>query len=401
MDTGQHRIVHCIRAPIGGAFRHVCDLIHAQSKAGHSVGLICASNTDSAFAEARLAALEADLALGLIRMPMRRSLSLGDIAATWKVLGRVRRLKPDVLHGHGAKGGAYARLIGSILRLLGGRTKRFYSPHGGSLHYSADSTAGRIYFALERFLERLSDGLVFVSRYEERQYHAKVQPPKCPAGVIHNGLRPDEFEPVTPREDAADYLFIGELRHLKGPDVFLRALAAIREMTGTCPSAHIVGPGEQAAECRALAEALDLEQAVRFHPPMPAREAFAMARCVVIPSRAESMPYIVLEALAASMPLVTTRVGGIPEIFEGCDDELVEPGDAYALAAAMRAKLDNPREAWAQAVLHRNILSAGFSLERMAASVLAFYEGRSPAAEAPAADREAPALQPRNASLNR
>ena len=59
-------------------------------------------------------------------------------------------------------------------------------------------------------------------------------------------------------------------------------------------------------------------------PPMPARRAFALARTVVLPSRAESLPYVVLEAAAAGIPLIATRVGGIPEIFEGETERLVD-----------------------------------------------------------------------------
>ena len=68
---------------------------------------------------------------------------------------------------------------------------------------------------------------------------------------------------------------------------------------------------------------------------MPTREAFAGARAIVVPSRAESMPYVVLEAIAAGMPIIATRVGGIPEIFGPAADELVAPGDAAALARAI------------------------------------------------------------------
>ncbi len=339
MTTTPDRIVHCIRAPIGGAFRHVCDLVRAQNAAGHHVGLICASNTDDAFAEEKLARLESELKLGLIRMPMRRSLSFGDLSAIWGVLRQLHGLEPDVLHGHGAKGGAYARLIGTAMRARGAPVKRFYSPHGGSLHFSKDSATGKVFFTLERAMERMTDGLIFVSHYEEAQYHDKIHAPKVANRVIHNGLRPDEFQPVVPDANAADFLFIGEMRQLKGPDVFLQALAIIHEQTGRHPTAHMVGPGAQVEEYKQMAEELGLGAHVSFHPPMPARDAFAMARCVVIPSRAESMPYIVLETVAAAMPLVTTRVGGIPEIFEGHTDALIEPGDDFALAAAMRGKM--------------------------------------------------------------
>ena len=68
---------------------------------------------------------------------------------------------------------------------------------------------------------------------------------------------------------------------------------------------------------------------------MPAREAFALGRALVVPSRAESFPYIVLEAAAAGLPLLATNVGGIPEIVSGTDTALLPPEDADALAQAM------------------------------------------------------------------
>jgi glycosyltransferase involved in cell wall biosynthesis len=68
---------------------------------------------------------------------------------------------------------------------------------------------------------------------------------------------------------------------------------------------------------------------------MPAREAFRLAHTVVVPSRAESMPYVVLEAIAAQKPIVATSVGGIPEIFGGYSGRLVPPGEAPPLAEAM------------------------------------------------------------------
>jgi glycosyltransferase involved in cell wall biosynthesis len=71
---------------------------------------------------------------------------------------------------------------------------------------------------------------------------------------------------------------------------------------------------------------------------MPAREAFALAEIIVVPSRAEAMPYIVLEALAAGMPMIASSVGGIPEIFPAGSPALILP-DRAQLAARMLAAL--------------------------------------------------------------
>jgi len=102
-----------------------------------------------------------------------------------------------------------------------------------------------------------------------------------------------------------------------------------------------------------------------FHPPMPARKAFALARTIVLPSRAESLPYIVLEAAGAAMPIIATNVGGIPEIFAGETERLVPPGDAVALAAAMRGALTSLRTIAAEAMSRRGRVRLRFSLPAM------------------------------------
>src|SRR5205085_1447176 len=148
-----------------------------------------------------------------------------------------------------------------------------------------------------------------------------------------NGVGPEEFEPVTPEPDAADIVFVGELRALKGVDVLIEAIARLHAAKKPA-RAVLVGGGPDAAAFRALAQQRGLSDAITFPGPMPARTAFALGRILAVPSRAESLPYIVLEALAAGMPTIATKVGGIPEIYGAAHDRLIPPGDVDALAAA-------------------------------------------------------------------
>ena len=74
---------------------------------------------------------------------------------------------------------------------------------------------------------------------------------------------------------------------------------------------------------------------MRFLPPMPARQAFALGRIMVVPSRAESFPYIVLEAAAAGKSLIATGVGGIPDMFGPLAERLIPPDDCGALERAL------------------------------------------------------------------
>ncbi len=303
---------------------------------------------------------------------MNRAISPSDLLAARRVMKEVKALKPDVLHGHGAKGGAYARLGGTMMRAGGLKVARIYTPHGGSLHY-APSLKTRVYFLAERGFEMMTDAFIFVSRYEAEAYAAKVHRPKRPVALVVNGLRPEEFDPIDTAPDARDFLYIGMMRDLKGPDVFIDALAALRDRTGVAPTAYMVGAGDDLPRYKAMVESRGLAASTTFHDPMPARPAFALARTVVIPSRAESMPYIVLEAAAAGRPMIATQVGGIPEIYGERSDRLVAPGDVGALADAMAAALAEPGWVAAEALALREQIRPVFSVAAMAVSVEAGY----------------------------
>ncbi|MER8973844.1 MULTISPECIES: glycosyltransferase family 4 protein [unclassified Mesorhizobium] len=331
------RIVHCFRSPVGGIFRHVRDLTEAQVAAGHAVGIVCDSTTGGDFEERLFEQMKGSLALGIHRTPMQRHVGPGDLASARRTYRIIKELRPDVLHGHGAKGGAYARLFGSLLRVSRSRVARLYSPHGGSLHYDETTAMGKLFFALERFMARFTDCLLFVSDYERRTYRRKVGEPPIPNALVHNGLRGAEFEPVRAEHNAVDLLYIGMMRDLKGPDIFIDALGLAATRLGRPLKALMVGDGDDLPRYRAQVNQLGLE--VSFLAPMPARLAFRLAELVVVPSRAEAMPYIVLEALAAGKPIIATAVGGIPEIFDTGSPVLIRPdprelGDKISAALA-------------------------------------------------------------------
>jgi glycosyltransferase involved in cell wall biosynthesis len=356
------KIVHVVRSPIGGIFRHIVDLVDAQAKAGHDVGIICDSLTGGRFEDEVIASVAPKLKLGATRFPMHRSVSLSDFVAVRHVLDHLAKISPDVLHCHGAKGGAYGRLIAAWL----GRQRpiaSIYAPHGGSLFY----------FRFERMLERVTDALVHVSAYEAEVYRDKIGIPRCRAIVIRNGLREEEFVPVTPKNDARDLLFLGMLRDLKGVDVFLEAIARLETAHGRNLTAHVVGQAEEPGRYEALSRSLGIADRIAFGEPMPAREAFASARMIVVPSRAESMPYVVLEAIAAGMPVIATDVGGIPEIFGPDTGALVPPGDATALAVAIDAALADPRRADADAAARRAWLHPRFNISAMQSRIEMLY----------------------------
>lgn len=365
--TKSLRIVHCFRSPVGGIFRHVRDLTDAQVAAGHSVGIVCDSSTGGDYEAKLFDQISEKLALGIHRTPMQRHIGPGDIAAAYRTYRLIKQLQPDILHGHGAKGGVYSRLFGSLLRASRSRVARLYSPHGGSLHYDEKTMTGRLIFAAERIMDRFTDHLFFVSGYEERVFRKKIGAPRAPSSLVYNGLREAEFAAVPPNSDAADFLYIGMMRDLKGPDIFIDALARTEAATGRRLSAVMVGDGDDLPAYREQVARLGLADRVAFHPPMPARQAFALARAIVVPSRAEAMPYIVLEALAAGMPMIATAVGGIPEIFRQGSPALIHP-DVTELSAKMTLLLADP-SAWRALMPSAEDLRARFGADVMARDI--------------------------------
>lgn len=365
------RIVHCFRSPVGGIFRHVRDLAAAQAANGHDIGIVCDSTTGGDY-EARLFAQIGDtLSLGVHRTPMQRHVGAGDIAAAYRTYRLIKGLQPDILHGHGAKGGVYSRLFGSLLRVSRSRVARLYSPHGGSLHYDSDTATGKAIFLAERTMDRFTDHIFFVSGYEERVFRQKIGDPKAPSSLVYNGLAEQEFEPVTPEPAAADFLYIGMMRDLKGPDIFIDALRLAEKAVGRTLSAVMVGDGDDLPSYKDKVAALGMADRIAFHAAMPARKAFAMARAIVVPSRAEAMPYIVLEALAARMPMIATIVGGIPEIFPEGSPALARP-DAAEIAARMERLLADP-PAWRAMMPSTENLKARFGVDVMARDIERVY----------------------------
>jgi len=361
------KIVHILRAPLGGLFRHVVDVTRGQIERGHRVGLICDSTTGGARAENILAELAPHLALGVERVPITRELSPRDIYSLWRISRRVKSIAPDVLHGHGAKGAALARLTPSDPQAI-----RVYTPHGGSLIYSPGTLSGGFYRALERLLNRQTDLFLFESSYVADLYRSKVAQPRAMVRIVRNGIGEAEFDVVTAKADATDLVVVGELRSVKAIDVLIEALAILNR-SGRSVTATIAGEGPDADKLKAQADRLGIADQVHFIGHCPARVAFTKGRIFVIPSRAESLPYVVLEAAAAGLPIIATDVGGVAEIFGSQAAQLIPPDDIGALIAAITAALDDQEQMQRAAKALRTQVRSEFSLRTMVECNLAAY----------------------------
>jgi glycosyltransferase involved in cell wall biosynthesis len=364
-DLKSLKIVHVTRTPVGGIFRHILDVAGGQAARGHRVGIICDSTTGGPRADAALAAIAPKLALGVARFAMQREIGPADVMGFIHVSRYLAALNADVHHGHGAKGGAFVRLMPAPAAI------RVYTPHGGSLHYGRHTLRGMVYGAIERFLKRRTELFLFESAFARDVYQRLVGAPRAIIRVVPNGISAAEMMPVAPSADAADVVSVGEFRAIKGTDVLIEAVAQLHR-AGRRISLAIAGDGEEGPALRDQVERLGLGDRVRFLGHTPARQAFAHGRLLVVPSRADSLPYVVIEAGGAGVPMVASRVGGIPEIL-GQDGNMVPPEHPGKLAAAIAAALDDPAGARSASDRLRERIRQKFSQDAMVEGVLAGY----------------------------
>jgi glycosyltransferase involved in cell wall biosynthesis len=361
------RILHAVRAPVGGIFRHILDLANGQAERGHHVGLVADSLTGGERADAALAEIAPRLKLGVHRLAIRREPHVTDALVWSRFMRLIRSLNPDVLHGHGAKAGAFVRMKGASKGII-----RVYTPHGGSLHYPLNTTKGVLYSRMERTLMNRTDLFLFESAFARDTYQRTIGTPSALVRCVFNGVTADEFDPIVKAEDATDIVYVGEFRHIKGADLLIDAVARLRS-NGRPVTLTLAGDGEETGALKAQIQRLGLGEAVRFIGHVKARYGFSKGSLLVVPSRGDSMPYVVIEAAAAGIPMVAANVGGIPEIFGTHTDALFAPNIVAAMADAIEMALEDPAAALERAKSLRERIFLHFSQKAMVAGVLAGY----------------------------
>ena len=204
--------------------------------------------------------------------------------------------------------------------------------------------------------------------------------------MIANGIDGQEYSLITDERRSEQRRKMGltggpvlgivaRLSDVKGHAVLIGAMPRILAAT---PRARllIVGEGRMEAALREQVRDLGLEPAVRFYPVADrTAEVLAALDVFVLPSLQEGLGLSVMEAQAAGLPVVASRVGGIPSLItDGETGRLVEPGDQEALAQAVMDCLSNPDQSRDMGRRAREEVLRSFSAEQMAEATLRVYE---------------------------
>lgn len=275
-------------------------------------------------------------------------------------------IRPDALQTHGYRPNALARLARSI------RRERCI-PWLGFWHGETwENWKVRAYNRVDLWALADADRVVTISRAQrailERRLakRARARVTVVPNAVL---IDPPTLTPDERRRARAPFIrdgqtcligVFGRLSPEKGQDVFLRALARLR---GKNLAAILLGEGPEESNLRGLARELDLEDRVHFAGyQADVARYYRLVDLVVLPSRSEGLPNVVLEALTCSLPVIATGVGGVREIIEqGQGGLIVHSESPIELADAIDRVVGDPTLAAAIARAGHEVVQARYS----------------------------------------
>ena len=331
------RILHIAApGPIGGLERVLQLLAQGQSQAGADVHVALV------------------LEPGDEQHPLIASLSAAGVTTHALVLaGRAyrreraaiaalcRRVRPDVVHTHGYRADV----------VDGPAARRTGVPVVTTVHgFCGGDWKNRLFEGLQRRAFRRADAVVVVSRPLQDQL-IKSQVPGARIHVVQNAWA--EHGAALDRETARRVLgvrsngfrigWVGRLSEEKAPDVLVDALPHLGDLPVVV---SIVGEGRMREGLRSRLDGLGLNARVQKHGAVPdAGRLFAAFDVFVLSSRTEGTPIVLFEAMAAGVPIVTTAVGGVPDVVSAGEAILVPSDDPAALAGGIRSVYSDPAAA--------------------------------------------------------
>jgi glycosyltransferase involved in cell wall biosynthesis len=317
-----------------GAESMVVSLAEALSGLGHEVRLAAIRNLQNPNTEVADRARAAGIPSEVISCAGRL-----DLRALVKLRALINRFAPAIVHTHGYKADTCGLLSGARSRAALVATCH---------NWTNATTSLRRYAELDRLVLRRFDRVVCVSP-EVQQLIVQAGLAASRTCVISNGIDVCRFAMAAPTlERAADTVMIGLVGRLVPEKGFDLALTAASEFLKRHPEAHVVlaGDGPARHELQTLASRVGLNDRVSFlgaRADMPG--VYRSLDVMVLPSLNEGMPMTVLEAMAAGVPVIATRVGALPDVIHhGENGLLFEPGDAQAFRDAIEHLLSHPGE---------------------------------------------------------
>lgn len=349
------------KSNFGGAQRYVYELATETSIEGHDVAVLCGS-------DGPLVEKLRSRSIRYITLPyMHRDISLVDEIRSFHFIFRILfEEKPDIFHTNSSKMGG----IGNLAARMAGIKKIIFTSHGWAFNEPRPGWQKIIIKFVTWVTILLTHKTICVSE-ETRKDVASWLFVKNKLVMIHNGIK--EFDLALPENNSFTVGTIAELHRIKGLDVLLNAWSKF--VKNHHAKLVIIGDGEERQNLENLVQKLDISDRVIFRGFVDnARSLLSRFDIFVLPSRSEAMPYSVLEAGLAGLPVIATSVGGIPEIIEsGVNGILIEPENPEALFSSLVLLTENEDLRKRLGTNLKASVKEDFSFEKMLSQTFALY----------------------------
>ncbi len=359
-STSPITVLHVItRLDMGGSAQNTLETCLRLDPARFAVTLMHGLSEESRMTAAERGAVRAGIdrarALGVEVVPVsdlvRRIDWLKDLRALLAILQVIRRKKPEIVHTHTSKAG----ILGRLAAWMAGVPTIVHTPHGHVFYGHFGPAGSRLFLLLEKLTARITHRLIALTERERCDYEQLGVAPARKLITAHSGVHIDRFEKSCRPEHRKDVLpelpqdafvigYVGWLSPVKGVMVLLEAMGVVARR---CPQAWLVlvGKGSLEQEIRMRIRRLGMEDRVvltgwrsDIEKLMPCFDLF------VLPSLNEGMGRVLVEAMAAARPIVSSDTGGIPDLVkDGENGILFPPGDWKALADDILRLINHPR----------------------------------------------------------
>jgi glycosyltransferase involved in cell wall biosynthesis len=372
------------RLDLSGPARHVCSLTADLDRREYASWLICGRAAENEHDGSAIAA-----AAGIRPIyidDLRRGFGWHDLKASTTINRLLARIDPAIVATHTAKAGALGRAAG-LWRSLARRERirLVHTFHGHVFHHYFSRPVTRAFIAIERRLASLTDMIITVSPTIRRQLIEEYRIAAAEkVRVVPLGFDFAWRERlVTERgwlraklgigDETVLIGTVGRLAKIKNIALMLRAFAHMLRKDAIDARLAVIGEGDQSESLQNLAHELGLDDRVTFCGWVLERERiFSDLDVTCLSSQNEGTPVSIIESLAAGVPVVATRVGGVADVMsDPMDGELVESDNEEALVAAL-AKLARQRCVIAEA--RSTAISQQYSASRMVKNIESLYE---------------------------
>lgn len=359
MTKEKLKVLHVVGDPVGGIRKHIHDIFGGLQNE-LDLYYVTSQFGDKVFYNelpALMKFLSGYLALDIVKRP-----AITDIFNIFKIIKFIKKNKIDIIHGHGAKGGMYARIAGKL-----SGCKVVYTPHGGVVHDMFRPFESFIYRSVEKILCKFTDLIIFESKYTQKAFDKRICCKKVQQVTNYNGIAPSSLKVKEFRfENTLKFGVFGMLREEKGPHLAYQVIKELLDEQFNV-ELHFFGEGEMKSGLVENIHQDNLSKSIIIHGEVDdVNDKMLGMDFILIPSLFESFGYVAVEAMFLGKPVISSNVGGLVDVIGADEGFIFEAGEIISMKttilSAMNSSESDIRQRVSKAYIH--VMNC-FTLQRM------------------------------------